>query len=336
MLVLIWLEFLLLSLIIIICGTKLSKYGDILAEKTEIGGAWIGLILMASITSLPELTTGISSVTIADAPDIALGDIMGACVLNLIILALLDLLDESSPLFSKVGQSHLLSAGFGVVLIGIASLSILIKDMMPVIGTIGIYTPLLFIVYMVGIRAVYFYEKRAIKEFAEEAEKIYKHISTPKAVLMYSLNALIIIMVATALPFVAARLSEQSGLGSNFVGTVFVAMATTLPELVVSVSAMRIGAYDLAIGNLFGSNMFNISLLGLNDIFYTKGSLLADISEAHAITGIMAIIMTAIAVLGLTYRPQKRILLRFGWDSLAIFALGVVNMYFVYTIRNHL
>ncbi|MBI1910438.1 MAG: sodium:calcium antiporter [Deltaproteobacteria bacterium] len=333
---LIWLEFLLLSLIIIICGTKLSKYGDILAEKTEIGGAWIGLILMASITSLPELTTGISSVTIADAPDIALGDIMGACVLNLIILALLDLLDESSPLFSKVGQSHLLSAGFGVVLIGIASLSILIKDMMPVIGTIGIYTPLLFIVYMVGIRAVYFYEKRAIKEFAEEAEKIYKHISTPKAVLMYSLNALIIIMVATALPFVAARLSEQSGLGSNFVGTVFVAMATTLPELVVSVSAMRIGAYDLAIGNLFGSNMFNISLLGLNDIFYTKGSLLADISEAHAITGIMAIIMTAIAVLGLTYRPQKRILLRFGWDSLAIFALGVVNMYFVYTIRNHL
>lgn len=336
MLVLIWLEFLLLSLIIIICGTKLSKYGDILAEKTKIGGAWIGLILMASITSLPELTTGISSVTIADVPDIALGDIMGACVLNLIILALLDLLDESSPIFSKVGQSHLLSAGFGVILIGIASLSILIKDMMPVIGTIGIYTPLLFIVYMVGIRAVYFYEKRAIKEFAEEAEKIYKHISTKKAVLMYSLNAFIIIMVATALPFAAARLSEQSGLGSNFVGTVFVAMATTLPELVVSVSAIRIGAYDLAIGNLFGSNMFNILLLGLNDIFYTKGSLLADISEAHAITGIMAILMTAIAVLGLTYRPQKRILLRFGWDSLAIFALGVLNMYFVYTIRNHL
>src|SRR5512145_3225201 len=94
-------QFLICSGVIVVCGVNLSRYGDVIAEKTGLGRAWIGLILMASVTSLPELVTGLSSVTVAGVPDIAVGDVMGSCVFNLSIIALLDIIHGPLPIFSK-------------------------------------------------------------------------------------------------------------------------------------------------------------------------------------------------------------------------------------------
>lgn len=322
-------EFMIITAVIVVCGTRLSKYGDIIAEKTDLGRAWTGLILMASITSLPELITGVSSVTFAGVPDIAAGDIMGSCVFNLMILAILDPMDKGKPIFSMVGQSHLLSAGFGVALIGLTSASILLEEFMPSFRHVGAYTPVFFVTYAVGMRMVYFYEKRFLKELASESARQYEDVTMKKAVTMYSLNALVVVVVATALPFVAGGIAEATGLAGSFVGTAFVAVTTSLPELVVSIAALRIGAPDLAIGNILGSNMFNIGILGIDDILYTKGPLLSDISKSHAVTGIMAILMTAIVLISITYRHEKKAF-RFGWDSMAMTATGVISMYFVY------
>lgn len=322
-------EFILIAVIIVICGTRLSKYGDMIAEKTGLGRAWTGLIILASITSLPELITGISSVAFADLPNIAAGDIMGSCVFNLMILAILDPMDKGKPIFSKVGQSHLLSAGFGVALIGLVSSSILLQEFIPSFWHIGAYTPVFFAVYIVGIRMVYFYEKRFIKELVSEGTRRYDGVTLKRAVAMYSLNALIVVAVATALPFVAGGIAEATGLGSSFVGTVFVAITTSLPELVVSIAALRIGAPDLATGNILGSNMFNILVLGIDDLAYVKGPLLSHIAVSHAVTGLMAILMTAIVLIGITSRPEKKST-RFGWDSLSMLAVGVLSMYFAY------
>lgn len=329
---LLWTGFIIIAAVIAVCGTKLSKYGDVIAEKSGLGRAWIGLILMASITSLPELMTGVSSVSLAGLPDIAAGDIMGSCVFNLVILALLDPMHKGKPIFSGVGQSHLLSAGFGVTLMGLISVSILLEEFLPSFLHIGVYTPIIFVIYVTGIRLIYSYEKKFIKELASEGMPQYEGVSMKKAVSMYSLNALIVVVVATALPFIAGRIAETTGLGGSFVGTVFVAITTSLPELVVSFAALRIGAPDLATGNILGSNMFNILILGIDDIAYINGPLLSDISSAHSVTGLMAILMTAIVLISITYRPHKKTILsgRFGWDSLAMLAIGVLNMYFVY------
>ncbi|MDO8427016.1 MAG: sodium:calcium antiporter [Deltaproteobacteria bacterium] len=315
--------------VIVAGGMGLSKYGDVIAEKTGLGRAWIGMILLASVTSLPELTNGISSVTIAAVPDIAAGDIMGSCVFNLLTLALLDPIDKASPIFRKAGQSHLLSSAFGIALLGVASVSIMLGPLIPSFYHIGLYTPLIIFVYLAGIKLVYLYEKKVLREFVAVERALYPHITARRAVFMYSLNALIVVGAASLLPFLAAGISEATGIGKSFMGTVFVALTTSLPEIAVSVSAIRIGSYDLAIGNLLGSNMFNVALLAVDDIFFLKGPLLSNISEAHAITGLMAILMTSVALLGIIYRPEKKAFLRFGWDSLAIIALGALNIYFL-------
>lgn len=330
---LLWIEFIILALVIVISGIKLAKYGDMLAEKVRLGRAWIGLILMAGITSLPEFVTGVSAVTVADVPDIAAGDILGACVFNILILGLLDLMDRSSPIFSKVGQSHLLSAGFGVAMLSIISASILLGPVIPSIGRIGIYTPIVIIVYFVGVRAVFFYERRLIREVVAESEKLYAKVSLKRAASLYTLNAVIIVAAASLLPFIADKISARTGLGDSFVGTFFVAMVTTLPELTVSVSSIQRKAYDLAIGNLLGSNMFNLMLLAIDDILFKGGPLLSHISQSHAVTALMAVLMTAIALIGITYRPEAKAVYRFGWDSFAMIAVGLFNMYLLYITR---
>ncbi len=85
----------------------------------------------------------------------------------------------------------------------------------------------------------------------------------------------------------------------------------------VSLGALRIGAVDIALGNLFGSNLFNIGILALDDLLYTKGSLLSHISGDHLVTVLAAITMTAIAIIGLTYQTTRKLHV-FAWDSIGI------------------
>lgn len=331
-----WLAFIICSAAIVYCGTNLSRYGDVIAEKTGLGRAWIGLVLMAAVTSLPELITGISSVTFADTPDIALGDVMGSCVFNLSIIALMDILHGPRPIFSRAEHGHILSAGFGIMLIGMASLSILVNRQVPVLAHIGLYTPALILVYGIGIRGVFLFEKKKIAEFVEVAAEAsrYDHISTRSAVIKYTINALIIVVAATWLPVIGDRLAEATGWGRSFIGTILIAMTTSLPELVVSVAALRIGAADMAIANLFGSNMFNIFILAVDDLFYVKGALLSAVSVNHAVTGFMAIIMTGIAIVSLTYRMEKKMFTRLGWDALALLMGYLVNVYLLFSLRS--
>jgi len=330
------LEFFICSAVIVFCGTRLSLYGDVIAEKTGLGRAWIGLILMAGVTSLPELINGISSVTVADVPDIALGDIMGSCIFNLSIIALMDILHGPRPIFSTAEHGHVISAGFAVMLMGIAVVSILAGPHVPALWGIGLYTPLIIIIYMIGIRSVFLFEKRRMVEVAAMKEKTpatYGHITAQQAAVRYTMYAVVIVFAATWLPFIGDRLAHETGLGRSFVGTFFIGMTTSLPELAVSISALRIGAVDMAIANLFGSNMFNIFIIAVDDIFYRKGPLLADVSGIHAISGLIAVIMTGIAIVSLTYRLKKKTVLRLGWDAVAILLAYVISIMLMYAMR---
>jgi len=330
-----FLQFLLCAAAIVVAGTYLSIYGDVIAEKVGLGRAWIGLILMASVTSLPELVNGVSAVTVADVPDIALGDVLGSCIFNIALIALMDLLAGPAPIFSRADQGHTLSAGFGIILISIVAVSILAGPVMPAFYGVGLYTPIIILIYFVAIRSAFLFQKRRIVEFVEEAVEASKYEKVPlgEAVWKYSVCALVIIAAATLLPFLAARIAEETGLGTSFVGTFFVGLTTSLPELIVSISALRIGAADMAIANLFGSNLFNIMVVAIDDIVYRKGPLLLDVSTSHTATAFMAVIMTGIAVVALVFRVQRKTFLRIGWDAVALGVAFGLSMLLLYSMR---
>ncbi|MBK8657833.1 MAG: hypothetical protein IPN22_02880 [Bacteroidetes bacterium] len=117
--------------------------------------------------------------------------------------------------------------------------------------------------------------------------------------------ACIIIAAALFLPHFAEKIAEQTGLGKSFVGTLFLAASTSLPEIAVSMAAVRMGFIDLSVGNLLGSNIFNVFILFIDDLFYTKGHLLKDASDAHLVSVFSVILMSAVAIIGL-YLPHYR------------------------------
>ena len=260
-----WVGLIVCTSIIFYSGSKLSRYGDILAEKTGFGRTWIGVVLMASVTSLPELVTGISSVTYAGVPDIAVGDIFGSCVFNMLILALLDATYRMMPISAKAHQGNVLSASFGVLMISIAAVSLYLGNRILPLGWIGPYSLLFTVIYFFAIKLVFSYEKRQISAYVKEKaiELKYKDIQTKTVVINYGINAIIVIIAAAFLPTIGERIAETTGLGQTFVGNIFIAVSTSLPEVVVSIAAVKMDAIDLAIGNLFGSNIFNILILAI-------------------------------------------------------------------------
>jgi cation:H+ antiporter len=323
-------EFILCALFIVVAGVHLSRYGDVIAIKTGIGRTWMGVLVMAAVTSLPELVTGASSIVLFDVADIAAGDAIGSCMFNLLILAFLDVRDPA-PLSARVHQGHVLSAGFGILLLGLALMAMLAGPRAPAIGWIGVHSLLFLTVYAFAMRTIFTFERSRVTAMVEELTGDVEYAEFPlrRAVIGYSAAAILLVAAAAYLPGVAEQLSAATGLGQSFVGSLFVAASTSMPEVVVSVAAARIGALDMAVGNLFGSNLFNMAVLGFDDLLYTRGSVLADVEPVHMVSLTAAIVMTAIAIIGLTYRAgHKRF--RLSWDG---FGIAVVYVLAVILLR---
>jgi cation:H+ antiporter len=329
-----WAGFILLSAVIFFSGYRLSLYGDIIAEKTGMGRTWIGLMLLATVTSLPELFTGISSVTVAGVPNIAVGDVLGSCAFNMLILSFLDALVRKVPVSAKAHQGNVLAAAFGILLLSIVAGGLYASKGLVPGRWIGPSTLMNIPIDFIAIRLVFSYEKRHIAALIKEqaAELRYQDVSLRSAVTKYALNALAVIMAAVFLPYVGVGIAETTGLGKTFVGNIFIALTTSLPEVVVSMSAVRIGAVDLAIGNLFGSNIFNILILAIDDILFIQGPILSHADTNHIIPAVSAIAMTAIAIIGLTYRAARKPLF-LAWDSMAIVLVFALNITLLYLLR---
>lgn len=328
----VWLKFAICVAVIGYAGTKLSRFGDVISEKTGMSGSWVGLVLLATVTSLPELVTGISAVTIAKAPNIAVGNALGACVFNLMTFMVLDLLHREASIYTRAKPGHILSAGFSIILTGIAGFFLLAAQhgQTPALGHIGMYTPIILLLYAIAIQTMSRHQREHIEEYVEERAQRYADVTLREAVMRYVAAALAIVAAGIWLPFVGIELAQQMGWSSTFVGTLFVAFATSVPELVITVSALRIGALDMAVGNLLGSNLFDIAVIAIDDIFFLDGPILSRVSPVHAISAMSALVMTGLAIVGLYFRPRQRVLRLAGWVSIALLTAYLLNAYVMY------
>jgi cation:H+ antiporter len=330
--VVIWLSLAACLAVIGVAGVRLSRYGDIIAEKTGLSRGWVGLILLATVTSLPELVTGLSAVTAARAPDIAVGDILGSCVFNLLIIVVLDFVHRRGSIYTRAHQGNVLSAGYGMALIGFVGFNLLLSrdDSFPAIGHVGVYTPTILLLYLLAIRSLYRYEKAQIGEYVEDRADLYPETRLEQAIRGYVVAAVAVVAAGIWLPFIARDLAVAMGWEQSFVATLFVAAVTSAPEVVVTVAALRMGQVDLAISNLFGSNMFDIALVAVDDLAYIPGPLLADVSISHAGSAFSAMMMSGLAVVGLVLRPQSRVLRTVSWISVMLLVIYLLNTLFLY------
>lgn len=320
--------FIFCAVAIFLAGRRLTRYGERMAEMTGLGGAWVGLILMASVTSLPELVTGITSAAFVGSADLAVGDILGSCAFNLGILAMLDaFVPREKSLLGNASVSHTVSAALGIVLLSMVGLASSMPGDFEITRWLGATSLSFIAVYMVSIRLVSLNEKKHPLPTGSRpaVDSRSSREGLPVVAWKYTLHALFILAAASMLPHLADRIADKTGLGRSFIGTFFLAVSTSLPEVAVSIAAVRMGAIDMAVGNLIGSNLFNILILAIDDMVYTKGQILKDASPSHVISVFSTIIMTAVVICGLSLRLKgKRFLL--AWDSAVIFVVYLLNL----------
>jgi cation:H+ antiporter len=298
-----WLKFFITAAIIVITATQLAKYGDIIAVRTKLGGMFIGVLLLAAATSLPEVLTSISSLN-QGSPNLAAGNLLGSNTFNMLLLAVIDISSRSQRVLRKAAVKHALTGSLAIFLIGLVVFFIL-ADIELSIGWVGIDAILIMGFYIIAVRLVQGGQINALLSDGNDA--IPEGTASLKVgIIGFLVAAGVLVFVTPIMVQSANEISVQTGLGATFVGTTLVALVTSLPELVTTLAAIKIGANDMAIGNLFGSNMFNMFAVGLTDLFYTKGRFLGEIDPAFAIVGMLGLIMTGIGLIGNLAKLEKK------------------------------
>jgi cation:H+ antiporter len=324
------------SLLVIGSGVVLAREGDQIAHRTKLGGIGVGAFLLAGATSLPEIATDISA-SLADAPDLAVGDLFGSSMANMAILAVIDLIHRGR-VWPSVGIGHARLAAVAIALTSMAVLGILAGGGMS-IGWVGVVPVAIATAYAAA--ALWMRRTSGEGRTAEERPRDKEIIepigwapeeqATPLRIiaLRFAAAALVVLVSAPVLAVSAKSIADQTGIGQTFVGTVLLAATTSLPELVASLAAVRIGAYDLAVGNLFGSNAFNMVALLAADIAYLPGPILAVVESVQAIAGIGAILLMALALMAVVHGARTR-LRRLEPDALLVLITWVALLVIIY------
>ena len=328
----VWLKFALCLVIIVFAGTKLAQYGDAIAEKTRLGRIWIGLVLIAVITTMPELVTSVSSVALVHSPDLALGTLFGSCGFNLCILALLDIRHPRTPILSMASSRHLITAGWGTLLIAIAAAGIISGDRISslALGWVGIPTIVILILYLLGMWWIFRRERGQQLHAAPSTSTQYDQFNTRTVYIRFALAAALVIAAGIWLSLIGDEISKTTGLGGTFVGSLFLAITTSAPELVVAITALRMGAVDLAVADILGANMLNMAMVAPVDLAHGRGSILASVSIDNLIVASVAVMMSLVVIIGLRFRQRRKMFKVASWYAPVLIVLYILGSYFLF------
>lgn len=316
--------FLLSATVLVRAGSSLAGYADQIAERMRMSRLFVGTLMLAFATSLPELVTDITAAR-AGAPDLAVGDLFGSSMANMAILAVVDLLYRGN-VWPSVELGHARVAAVAIALTSMAALSIFTGSTLG-IGWVGLTPIAIAVLYVVSIawfRRMPLLARPGLEQpgipmqkpvgWSEEAAQV----PLGRLWVRFGTSALLILLSAPVVTLSVKSIADSTGIAQTFLGAAVLAVTTSLPELVASIASVRIGAYDMAVGNLFGSNVANMSVLLFADIAYTQGPILAAVSQSQVVSAIGAILLMAIAVAAIVGESEKTRFRRLEPDAIVL------------------
>ena len=322
-----------------VSGARLAYLADALADRYMLAKSLVGLLLLSLATSLPEVATTLSAAA-TQAQNLVLNNLFGGIALQTAILGLADFWARGAITNYPRKANHALEATLLVLLLSITL----------IITTLGET----FVVYQVGVGSIFIAFAYAgtiwlLRRYDGSSDWVPVDIPEPderpflavtdahgaseRSQIAQSILACLAILVFGLLLVVfAERIADQSGLGASFVGVTLLAGATSLPELTTSIAAARLGAYTMAISNIFGSNLIMLVLVFPADILFRGGPILQDASQTVTLSLSFGIAVTAIYLVGLIVRRKPRIGV-FGLDSVLVIATFLTSLAAYYYVR---
>lgn len=324
--------FIVAAIVIVTAGSRLARVADELADRTGLGEALFGIFLLAGVTSLPDFAATLTA-AIDSRPDLAMSNVMGSMAANLVFLGIADILYRKANLeHAAASSTNLMLAALLIVLLALPLLAIT----SPPVSVWGVHpiTPVITGAYLFGLHLVRTTETKPMwfprlthQTVPDEPEHVSDG-SLVRAWVSFIVLALITGVAGWVLMEGAKVISDETGLSDTLIGGLFTALATSSPELVTTIAAIRRNALTLAVSNIFGTNCFNMLVIAAADVGYPGGSIYHDITPVQMTWGLVSILMTATLLMGMV-RRQRYGIGKIGFESALILtvyavALGIV------------
>ncbi len=322
-------EFIICSILIIVASHFVCKCGKDLAIKMNWREGFIGVLFLAFATSLPELSTSISSVTKLFAinnVNLGFGNAMGSLIINMMLIGFLDFFQGRGRILLHAEKDNILTGSFTMLLLTTLAIFSFLRQIGPLgfyFFGVGIESFLILGCYLLGMRMIF------RNRHVQKKKSNYKLVSTEW--IKFITLLVIIFVLGVWLANIGKRISESTSINQSFIGAFILAFSTSLPELAVSISALKMGSIDMAIANILGSNFFDVCIIPLMDIIYRSGPILKSIAPVNIFITVLALVLTAIVIAGLSVR-SKDTRMRLGWDTALILMLGTIGYYIIYRI----
>lgn len=324
-------------------GTRLTGYLNAIADKTGLGKAFTGMLFLGGITSLPEAAAVSTSAAIGNAP-LAINNLLGAASVNLVLLAIADVIYGPKALTGVAARPATLMQGvLSMILAATVAIFAAAGDIS--LGLFGIGSATLALSAVAALWIASRFERHHVWEIVEDSgsddpeatqsdreraqeARAEKQWPLRKLVTATVTGAVVILVAGVVLATSADEIAERTGLGSAMIGFVLIAVSTALPEISSVTAAVRLRQYDMAVGDVFGTNLFNLALIFLADLVYAGEPILELAGTFEVVGSLLAVLLTGIFLVGLLRRRPKAIF-RMGHDALIaliVFALGLTAL----------
>jgi len=321
--------FLISAVLIAVLGTMLTKAADQLADLTGLGEALFGAIFLGGTTSLPGIVTSVVA-AYNNHPQLAISNAIGGIAAQTLFLSIADItyrktnLEHAAASFANLMQGVMLIGLLAFVIIGMTGPEVSVLHVHP-------FSILIVLFYIAGSKMISKAKDkpmwspritRATVEDAPDKENL-KQLNVKKVTVKFVFSAIAVAIAGFAVAKSGIAIANQTGLSESLVGVLFTAIATSFPELIVAISAVKQKALTLSVGNIIGGNSFDVLFIAFADIAYGKGSILHAITDNQVFIVALTMLMTSTLILGLLHREQEGFG-KIGWESLMI-----IIVYFV-------
>lgn len=332
------LVFLTSTVVIAIVGSRLAAAADVIADRTGLGEAITGALLLGASTSLPGITASVTAAWTGH-PELAVSNALGGIAAQTVFLAIADMTHRAANLeHAAASAPNIILAAALIALLAI----ILMAFAGPEVSALGIHpaTPLLFLAYLFGLHIARQARQRPMWDARQTRDtrtdkpqaKSFEGPSNMALWTRFAVYALIIGLAGWMVARVGIGLAAQTGMSESLVGGLFTAVSTSLPELITSIAAVRQGALTLAVGNVLGGNAFDTLFVAVSDVAYRPGSIYHAASPREMFLCALTILLAATLVMGLV-RRERRGIANIGFESfivLVLYALGFLAMTFIH------
>lgn len=295
----IFMQYLVLAALVVFLSVRLSYYVDCLDKKTSLSGAFIGGVMLAAVTSLPELFTSLTAVLVLDQPQLVQGNVLGSNIFNLCVIGGLMLFTSKQYQKTKIAKSHASTLFFCIVMY----VCVLIAMVFPYeVGfdffKVNVMSIVILIVYAINVKMM------GKDDSGDDDETIDIALSVKQISIRFMLYSIALVVVSILLTQVTDKIATELQLGATVAGAIFLGVATSLPELSASINLVRMGNFNASFGNIVGSNLFNFIILCFGDVLYRKGGIYA--SEPQVINLIVFGIFSMFCALSILYFKKNR------------------------------